>query len=131
MTASNWNDLAWTQQAHDCATDHIDGWGPTGSRTFGDAERAVLLSFTPCPYAPDTTLILHLELVGTVYRRMQNDAGISIPPPPRPAPMLLRNAPPLAEAMSRRAVTEPPERLSKRRRDESSYSVPGAFPERS
>ncbi|KAM5534167.1 hypothetical protein V8D89_012187 [Ganoderma adspersum] len=49
---------------HDCSKDHLDSksWARC-SKLFGDANRAVRLSFTPSKLTPETRLV-HLELIG-------------------------------------------------------------------
>ena len=73
-----WNDEDWV--AHKCREDEdcVADWeGMT--KDFGDSERTIRLSFAPCAFSPRTTLVLHVELKGTVYEKMQRDAGLFIP----------------------------------------------------
>ena len=55
---------------HVCAADHVELW-PGFTKTFGDFDRTARLSFTPCQFAPEDTLLLHLELWGRVYEKHQ------------------------------------------------------------
>lgn len=75
----------WTQPdleyVHDCTTDHIEDW-PDRTREFGDAERTIRLVFVPCTHEPQWTLVLGLELVGSVYERIQKSANIHLRRPP-------------------------------------------------
>ncbi|KAI0695208.1 heterokaryon incompatibility protein-domain-containing protein [Cerioporus squamosus] len=64
---------------HDCDEHHIDAWFPVQSRLFGDAERAVRISFTPSKLDPARTLLVHLELVGAVFVEMLARAQVTIP----------------------------------------------------
>ncbi|KAH9935168.1 HET-domain-containing protein [Epithele typhae] len=59
---------------HDCATEHVDDW-QEGRRSFGDAERTVLLSFKRDAYNAHTR-VLHIELHGTVYDDLQRLANV-------------------------------------------------------
>ena len=82
---ANWGEEV--KVGHDCAVHHIAAW-PGRTKTFGDAERSIRLSFTPCRFAPDATLVLHLELDGDTYSRLRAEAHVSFPPlaalePPR------------------------------------------------
>ena len=65
---------------HNCATDHIANW-PNGAREFGDAKHTIRLVFAPCTHAPERTLVLGLELVGSVYEKIQRDANVYLPLP--------------------------------------------------
>ena len=72
----------WTQPwakdvAHDCAQDHVDDW-PERTREFGDSARTIRLSFAPCPHAPERARVLGLELSGSVYEKIQQNAGVSL-----------------------------------------------------
>ena len=83
---STWNQRL-DKKEHDCKTDHIDDW-PHRTTKFGDDERAVRLSFTPCPHAPQRTRVLHLELLGSMYKDMQHWANFTLAsraPPARPS----------------------------------------------
>ena len=73
----------WSKKAkrtHKCAVDHIEVW-PEFAKTFGDSERTIRLSFMPCQDAPEDTFVLHLELRGSVYEKLQRDRNIHFPPP--------------------------------------------------
>ena len=70
----------WESQDHDCATDHVETWGPARTRDFGDAERTIRVTFTPCRLEPRTTLVLHVELRGDAYEDLQRSANFFIPP---------------------------------------------------
>ena len=74
--------LPWTHHVHNCATDHIDGW-PERTREFCDTAHTIRLVFSPCPHAPKWTLVLGLELVGSVYKRIQREANVYLPPQQR------------------------------------------------
>ncbi|RPD70450.1 HET-domain-containing protein [Lentinus tigrinus ALCF2SS1-7] len=65
---------------HQCGEHHIDAWSPGRSRLFGDSERAVRISFAPSKLDPAGTLLVHLELLGTVFVEMLARAKITIPP---------------------------------------------------
>ena len=65
----------WREYAHDCVTDHIENW-PDSTREFGDTERMIRLVFAPCKHAPEKTLVLGLELVGSRYKEIQRKANI-------------------------------------------------------
>ena len=108
-----------TKRAHDCATDHIEDWGPECTRDFGDAERTVRLSFAPCPHAPrlGQTLVLGMDLVGRAYEALQRDAGVVVvarapfvarPPPPRPSPL---PSPPPTPPKAPRSRSDRPRRV--------------------
>ena len=73
----------WREYVHNCATDHIEDW-LGGMRVFGDAERRIRLVFAPCRHAPHKpTLVLGLELFGSVYEMIQKNANVRLPPPIR------------------------------------------------
>ena len=74
--------LPWSRHAHDCATDHIEDW-PDCRRAFGETERTIRLVFAPCPHASGRTLVLGLELEGSVYERMQWSTGTRLPLHPK------------------------------------------------
>ena len=69
----------WADYAHNCATDHIQDWSDH-TQEFGDAERTIRLVFAPCKHAPERTLVLGLELVGTIYEKIQQNANIFLQP---------------------------------------------------
>ena len=69
----------WRQYAHDCATDHIEDW-PNSTREFGDTERTIRLVFVCCTHAPERTLVLGLELVGSRYEEIQQTADVYLRP---------------------------------------------------
>ena len=71
---------AWHMGVHDCAADHVDAW-PGGAKTFGNDERTIRLSFAPCRRSPATTLVVHVELEGRIYREMLREANVAFPPP--------------------------------------------------
>ena len=89
--------------AHDCNTDHIEGWD-NNTREFGDAERTIRLMFVPCIHAPQQTLVLGLELVGSVYEEIQQKAKVYLPPHVLPRRRLV-DAKPLGETV----VLQPPD----------------------
>ncbi|KAH9935233.1 HET-domain-containing protein [Epithele typhae] len=76
----NWTGGAeyWSEREPQ-AEDRVAGWEGM-ARDFGDEERTVRLSFAPCVFDPETALVLHIELRGTVYEQMQREAGLVIPP---------------------------------------------------
>lgn len=66
---------------HDCSQDHLDSeaWA-LRSRTFGDADRTVRLSFSPSRRRlPEISAIIHLELSGHRFEEMLREASISFP----------------------------------------------------
>ncbi|TBU55682.1 hypothetical protein BD310DRAFT_950596 [Dichomitus squalens] len=65
-------------RAHDCTKHHIDCW-TAQSKDFGDADRTVRVSFTPCKRSPETTRVVHIELFGRVYAQMLLEATITFP----------------------------------------------------
>ena len=73
-----WNDEDWVR--HKCREDEdrVADWEGM-AKDFGDSERTIRLSFAPCSFSPVTTLVLHVELKGVVYEKMQRDAGLFIP----------------------------------------------------
>ena len=76
-----------TEYAHDCATDHVEDW-PGRLREFGDAERRIHITFAPCPHAAaEQTLVLGVQLSGSVYENMQKDANIRLPTLPLSSPL--------------------------------------------
>ena len=75
----NWNVAGASLHTHTCTIHHIEGW-PGLAKTFGDSERAAHLSFTPCQFAQETTLLLHLELGGSVYEKLQGYTNVRFPP---------------------------------------------------
>ena len=98
---------------HHCAVHHIDEW-PELAKTFGDSERTARLSFTPCQLAPEATLVLHLELEGTVYEKLRRDNNVHFPPSavvPAP-PQSARSA---TSSLTASGGTPPPSALPKSR----------------
>lgn len=76
----NWYDYTWKSRNHDCDTDHIESWAEQ-RKDFGDSERTVRLSFTPCPYVDSgVTLVLNMELLGSVYDDLQLEANAFVAP---------------------------------------------------
>lgn len=73
----NWREDV--EGTHVCAADHIEAW-PGLTKMFIDSDRMVRLSFTPCPFAQEATLVLHLELWGRVYEKLQHDRNVRFPP---------------------------------------------------
>ncbi len=65
---------------HDCSEDHVDSasWA-TRSKDFGDAERSVRLSLTPSTRMPDSKFLISLELFGSTFEELLQDAAISFP----------------------------------------------------
>ena len=91
----------WTQpllkHVHDCATDHTEDW-PNSTREFGDTERTIRLVFAPCKHAPESTLVLRLELSGSRYEEIQQKANIYLRPQVTPPGFI---APPKRSALGR------------------------------
>ena len=75
---ATWGQL-WPEYVHNCTTDHIADWRG-GAHDFGDAERTIRLVFVPCTHAPERTLVLGVELVGSRYEEIQKNANIRLPP---------------------------------------------------
>ena len=71
-------------EAHSCYEHHISSW-PSYTKDFGDADRTVRISFTPCKRAPTRTLVVHLQLFGHVYEEILREAGVTFPPAPKGA----------------------------------------------
>ncbi|KAI0740644.1 heterokaryon incompatibility protein-domain-containing protein [Earliella scabrosa] len=63
---------------HQCNQHHVEDW-PNGTKTFGDADRTVILSFRSCKLNPNTTLVMHVELEGRVYTEMKRRNNVVIP----------------------------------------------------
>ena len=64
---------------HSCSEDHLDSqsWA-TRSKVFGDPERGIRFSLMPSTRKPDgELLVVHLELLGHVYEKMLQEAGVS------------------------------------------------------
>ena len=80
--SATWTD-PWSSYAHNCTTDHIEDW-ESNTHEFGVAERTIRLVFVPCPHMPEKTLVLGLELVGSMYEEIQRKAKIILPPPALP-----------------------------------------------
>ena len=109
---------------HDCAVHHIDAW-PGLAKTFGDSKRMACLSFTPCRLAPEHTLVLHLELEGTVYEKLRRDHSVRFPPASPPAPPQSLDSPASSRTARGSAPPQnslPKPRLQKRPRSEASPS---------
>ena len=75
----------WTTHTHVCAEDHVAAWAPVAggarARVFAERpERSVRVSFRPCRHSPQTTLVVHVELLGSVYEGLQRDVEVHIPP---------------------------------------------------
>ena len=66
---------------HDCTRHHIDLWKEC-TMAFGGADRTVRLSFAPCKIMPETTVVVHVELVGVAYEDMLKAANVVFPPAP-------------------------------------------------
>ena len=82
---------------HDCGEHHIDAWDPVRSKLFGDDQRAIRISFLPSKLDPAGTLLVHLELHGTVFEEMLARGKVSIPS---------------AEALQGHEVPAPPQVMS-------------------
>ncbi|PIL33632.1 hypothetical protein GSI_04255 [Ganoderma sinense ZZ0214-1] len=71
----------WGQKTdfeHDCGAHHVAAW-PGWTKDFGDAERTVRLSFARCRLTPEHTLVVHVELEGSVYSAMKAGKNIEFP----------------------------------------------------
>ena len=67
--------------SHDCSRDHLgsESWAMR-SRTFGDAEQTVRMSFTQSRRRlPEMAVLIHLELSGHGFQEMLQGSGISFP----------------------------------------------------
>ena len=91
-----WKD-PWKDYAHDCATDHIEDW-PYHARDFGSEECTFRLVFAPCPHAPGRTLVLGLELIGSVYEKLQRESNVYLMPPSRSPRRLIGDTEALCQA---------------------------------
>ncbi|PIL26322.1 hypothetical protein GSI_12078 [Ganoderma sinense ZZ0214-1] len=62
---------------HDCSEDHVDSesWAPR-SKIVGDTERAVRLALMPSTREPDSAFVVHLELLGDVFKEMLQEPGV-------------------------------------------------------
>ena len=69
----------WDPKGHDCDFDHIMTW-PNLSKTFGYPSHMIRLSFIPCQFAPQQTLVLHIGLEGNAHAEIQRRANVWIPP---------------------------------------------------
>ena len=114
-TDTSWNDLSWRTREHDCDADHIDTWAGK-MKTFGNLERTIKLTFVPCQFSTDATLVLDLELGGTVYDTMQRRANIFLPPRSTPSSSPLRSSrhPTCAPEHARQSLDAPDSRPSER-----------------
>ena len=65
--------------SHDCDVHHIKDWRGW-TKDFGDAERTIRLSFSPCKLDPERTLVVHVELEGRVYNAMKGRKNVTFPP---------------------------------------------------
>ena len=64
--------------SHDCSEHHIVGW-PRWTKEFGNPDRTVKLSFSRCHTNPESTLVVHIELEGSVYSAMKASKGVILP----------------------------------------------------
>lgn len=64
---------------HNCDEGHIEDW-EGGTKVFGDNERSVRLSFSPSTVSPGRTLVVHVELEGSVYSAMKERKRVVLPP---------------------------------------------------
>ncbi len=66
--------------AHRCSEDHVEAW-PNWTKEVQDADRCrtVRLSFARCTASPATTLVMHLELDGPVYKHMSERRNVALP----------------------------------------------------
>ena len=85
LYSANWS--ASPRFEHDCAADHVAAWGPDLSKDFGSEERTVRLSFVRSGLAPDTTLVVHVELEGAVYKSLKESRRVEFPPHPTRQPL--------------------------------------------
>ena len=65
--------------SHDCSKDHIDSWTAQSKDFYGGAGETARLSFVPCKRQPETTLVIHVELLGRLYEEMLREAHVSFP----------------------------------------------------
>ncbi|PIL33598.1 hypothetical protein GSI_04221 [Ganoderma sinense ZZ0214-1] len=63
---------------HRCSVHHITAW-PDWAKSFGDARRTVRLSFSRYTLAPEHTLVVHVELEGSVYDAMKKRRNVDFP----------------------------------------------------
>ena len=76
QSAADWR--RGVDDLHNCHEHHIDDW-PDSMKTFGDAQRAVRLSFSKCNQTPEYTLAVHVELEGHVYSSLENLENVRSP----------------------------------------------------
>ncbi|PIL33595.1 hypothetical protein GSI_04218 [Ganoderma sinense ZZ0214-1] len=76
FSEETWDDGA--DYSHDCSEHHITAW-PDSTKDFGDAARTVKLSFSRCTLTPEHTLVVHVELEGTVYDAMRGRKNVEFP----------------------------------------------------
>lgn len=81
LADANYDAQPASDREHDCATDHVAAWGAAAAREFRHGPRVVRLSFSPDPRAPGATLVLNVELGGSVYAPMLLKANVRLPPP--------------------------------------------------
>ena len=74
--AANWNQLP--NYGHLCREDHIDAWMDE-TKDFGDGERTVRLSFSRCTSTPAYTLVVHVELRGSLYDDLKDRRDVEFP----------------------------------------------------
>ena len=74
--ADNWDEEL--DFSHDCCEHHIKTW-PNWAKDFGVAERTVQLSFSRCKLTPEHTLVLHVELEGSVYDALKKQTNVELP----------------------------------------------------
>lgn len=76
VTISSHTDLNVQLRPHSCDEHHLDSWHEQ-SKDFGsDARRKVRLSFTKCRRSPDRTRVIHIELLGRIYRNLLGEVGV-------------------------------------------------------
>ena len=71
--------------SHSCTQDHIEYW-PAQTTVFGDVNRTVRTSVVPYKCSSQTTLVIHIELLGRVYEKMLREANVSFPQLPKSTP---------------------------------------------
>ncbi len=107
---------------HNCSKDHLDSksWA-TRSRVFGDANRAMRLSFTPSTRMLDSVLVVHLELFGRVFEERVEDPGAR----------LSRIFPPLADIERDTPRPTPSDPITSSRPQPSSLQITSVASQRS
>ena len=77
ISQNNWRVTSWFD--HACAEDHVALW-PGMCHDFGNGERTVRLTFERSRITPQFTLIVHVELTGSVYETLKRTTNVEFPP---------------------------------------------------